>query len=145
MNQPEGFMAVTIVVAGKQLSQSGLDAVFGVTSTSTWKAKPEVVAQAPELDKEEWRFELPARSCFSFSDAIDPLIDRFRSQMNEIVAYCTEHRLKISSHIHLDGMDRNFILGFDRPATLIDLAKLGSELYIHTEQLQCLQAYSSEP
>jgi Domain of unknown function (DUF4279) len=142
MNLPAGSMVASIVVSGRSVSMSEVNAIFGVASTSTWKAKPEVVSQVPELDKEEWRFEQTAQNCFSFSDALDSLFNHFRGNIEQIANYCLQHQLKISVHLQLEGKDRDFILGFDRSATLVDLAKLNAEFYIHTEKLQCLQTYN---
>lgn len=141
MSAPNGLMSASIVVSGKSISVPELDELFGVVSTSTWKAKPEVVAQVSELQKEEWRLEQVAQTYFSFSDALDPLIDQFRARIDQIATYCKQRGLTISAHIELNGMDRSFILGFDRPLTLINLAGLGSEFYVHTEKLKCLQSY----
>jgi hypothetical protein len=68
MNKPNGLMAVSVTVDGNKISANDLDTVFGVRLTSTWAAKPEIVAQVPDINKEEWRFELPSEACFSFSD-----------------------------------------------------------------------------
>lgn len=141
MNVPNGLMSASIVVSGKSILVSELDELFGVASTSTWKAKPEVVAQVSDLQKQEWRLEQAAQACFSFSDALDPLIEQFYSRIGQIVAYCIQRGLTISAHIELEGMDRSFILGFDRSNTLINLASLGAEFYIHTEKLKCLRSY----
>jgi hypothetical protein len=132
MGQPTGLMTADIVVSGKKILSSELNSVFGLVATSTWKAKPSIVAQVPELDREEWRFKNPPRVCLSFSNAIDPLIDSFRSKIDEIVSYCQTNNLTCSVHIQLDGTDRSFILGFDRAATICDLAKLGAELYLYS-------------
>jgi hypothetical protein len=145
MEQPTGLMTASIIVSGKKILLSELNSVFGLVATSTWKAKPSVVAQVPELDREEWRFENAPQVCLSFSNAIDSLIDSFRSKIDEVVSYCQANNLTCSVHIQLNGTDRSFILGFDRAATIFDLAKLGAELYIHTEQLRCLHSYESDP
>jgi hypothetical protein len=72
---------------------------------------------------------------------VDDLIDQFDANIDQIVSYCNAHHLKISLHIQLEGADRSFILGFDRPTTIHRLARLGAEFYIHTEKLRCLHSY----
>jgi hypothetical protein len=54
MNKPNGLMAVSVTVDGNKISANDLDTVFGVRLTSTWAAKPEIVAQVPDINKEEW-------------------------------------------------------------------------------------------
>jgi hypothetical protein len=139
-----GSIIARMVVRGKRLTLSDVDRVFGKASTSTWKCKPEVAAQVPDLDMEEWIFELPPRSCYSFSDALDPLIAKFQPRFEEILPYCQDQDLEISFHLRLDGEDRDFILGFDRAETIKNMAILNAQIFISTHDLRCLNAYEDE-
>jgi hypothetical protein len=141
---PSGSIVASIVVRGKRLTLSEVDRVFGFTSTATWKCKPEVAAQVPELDTEEWIFELPPQSCYSFSDAIDPLIAKFEHRFTEIITYCQVQSLDISFHLQLHGEDRDFILGFDRANTIQNIARLNAQMFICTNNLRCLNSYHDE-
>jgi hypothetical protein len=142
--EPSGLIIASMVVRGKRLTLAEVDRVFGTTSTSTWKCKPAVAAQVPDLDMEEWIFELPPQFCFSFSDAIDPLITKLQSRFDEIIAYCQEQDLDISFHLRLIGEDRHFILGFDRSETIKNMAILNAEMFISTYDLRCLNSYEEE-
>jgi hypothetical protein len=142
--EPSGLIIVSMVVRGKRLILAEVDRVFGTTSTSTWKCKPEVAAQVPDLDMEEWIFELPPQFCFSFSDAIDPLMAKFQSRFGEIVVYCQKQHLEISFHLQLRGEDRHFILGFDRSETIQNMATLNAQIFISTHELRCLNSYEEE-
>jgi hypothetical protein len=142
--EPSGSIIAKMVVRGNRLTLSDVDHVFGMTSTSTWKCKPEVAAQVPDLDREEWIFELPSRFCFSFSDALDPLIAKFQPRFDQILPYCQDQDLEISFHLRLDGEDRNFILGFDRSETIKNMAILNAQIFISTYDLRCLNSYEEE-
>jgi hypothetical protein len=141
---PSGSIIVSMVVRGKRLTLSEVDRVFGTASTSTWKCKPEVAAQVPDLDMEEWRFELPRQFCFSFSDALDPLIAKFQPRFDQILPYCQDQNLDISFHLRLFGENRNFILGFDRSETIKNMAILNAQMFISTHDLRCLNSYKEE-
>jgi hypothetical protein len=142
--EPSGSIIARMVVRGNRLTLSDVDRIFGMTSTSTWKCKPEVAAQVPDLDREEWIFELPSRFCFSFSDALDPLIAKFQPRFDRILPYCQDQDLEISFHLRLDGEDRNFILGFDRSETIKNMAILNAQIFISTYDLRCLNGYEEE-
>jgi Domain of unknown function (DUF4279) len=136
MDKPSGSMAIGITVAGDKLSANELDKVFGVKSTSTWKAQPEIIAQVPDISNEEWRFELPSEACFSFSDTVNRLFKEFENNLEKILIYCLENKLKTSVHIQLDGQKSAFILGFDKPEAISKLARINAELYISIERLK---------
>jgi hypothetical protein len=142
--EPRGSIISSMVVRGKRLILSEVDRVFGRASTSTWKCKPEVAAQVPDLDLEEWIYELPSQFCFSFSDALDPLIAKFQPRFDEILLYCQAQNLEISFHLRLDGDDRDFILGFDRSETIKNMAILNAQIFISTYDLRCLNGYEEE-
>jgi hypothetical protein len=142
--KPSGSIIASMVVRGKRLKLPEVDHVFGRASTSTWKCKPEVAAQVPDLDMEEWNFELPPQFCFSFSDALDPLIAKFQPRFEKILPYCQAQNLEISFHLRLDGEDRDFILGFDRAETIKNMAILNAQIFISTYGLRCLNAYEDE-
>jgi hypothetical protein len=142
--KPSGSIIASMVVRGQRLTLSEVDRIFGTTSTSTWKCKPEVAAQVPDLDREEWIFELPPQFCFSFSNALDPLIAKFQPRFDLILPYCQAQDLEISFHLRLNGEDRDFILGFDRPETVKNMAILNAQLFIHTHNLRCLNSYEEE-
>jgi hypothetical protein len=141
---PSGSIIASMVVRGKRLTLSEVDLVFGAVSTSTWKCKPEVAAQVPDLDMEEWIFELPPQFCYSFSDALDPLIAKFQPRFEEILPYCQDQDLEISFHLRLDGEDRDFILGFDRSETIKNMATLNAQVFFSTYNFRCLNAYEEE-
>jgi hypothetical protein len=142
--EPSGSIITRMVVRGKRLTLAEIDRIFGIISTSTWKCKPEVAAQVPDLDLEEWIFELPPQFCFSFSDALDPLILKFQPRFDQILSYCQDQKLEISFHLRLDGDDRNFILGFDRSETVKNIAILNAQVFISTHDLRCLNSYNEE-
>jgi hypothetical protein len=142
--KPSGSIIASMVVRGQRLTLSEVDRIFGTTSTSTWKCKPEVAAQVPDLDREEWIFELTPQFCFSFSNALDPLIAKFQPRFDLILPYCQAQDLEISFHLRLNGEDRDFILGFDRPETVKNMAILDAQLFIHTHNLRCLNSYEEE-
>jgi Domain of unknown function (DUF4279) len=142
--KPSGSIIASMVVRGQRLTFSEVDRIFGTTSTSTWKCKPEVAAQVPDLDREEWIFELPPQFGFSFSNALDPLIAKFQPRFDKILPYCQEQDLEISFHLRLNGEDRDFILGFDRPETIKNMAILNAQIFIHTYDLRCLNSYEEE-
>ncbi len=136
MDKPSGSMAIGITVGGDKLLANELDTVFGVKSTSTWTAKPEIIAQVPDISKEEWRFELPSEACFSFSDTVNRLFKEFENNLEKISSYCLENKLKTSVHIQLNGQKSAFILGFDKPEAISKLARINAELYISIERLE---------
>jgi hypothetical protein len=142
--EPQGLIIASLVVRGQRLNWSAVDRVFGIKSTATWKCRPSIAAQLPELDAEEWIFELPPQPCFSFSDAIDPLIAKVQPRFNQIVVYCQEHNLDISFHLRLRGRDDSFIMGFDRSTSIKNMAILNAEMFIYTEDLQCLNSYEED-
>jgi hypothetical protein len=114
----------------------GSRSVFGVKSTSTWTAKPEIIAQVPNINKEEWRFELSREACFSFSDAVNRLFKEFENNLERIASYCLENKLKVSVHIQLYGHKSDFILGFDKSETISKLSRVNAEFYISAERLE---------
>jgi hypothetical protein len=136
MVKPNGLMAVSIAVGGNKISANDLDTIFGVKSTSTWAAKPEIIAQVPDLNKEEWRFELSSEACFSFSEAVNRLFKEFENNLEKISSYCLENKLKVSVHIQLHGHKNDFILGFDKPETISKLSRINAEFYISAERLE---------
>jgi hypothetical protein len=136
MDKPNGLMAVGVTVGGNKISANDLDTVFGVRSTSTWTAKPEIVAQVSDINKEEWRFELPSEACFSFSDAVNRLFKEFENNLEKISSYCLENELKTSIHIQLHGQKGDFILGFDKSETISKLASVNAKFYISLEGLE---------
>ncbi len=142
--EPNGSIVASMVLRGQRLTLSEVDRVFGMASTSTWKCKPEVAAQVPDLDLEEWIFELPPRLCFSFSDALDPLIAKFQPRFDRILAYCQDQNLDISFHLRLSGENRDFIMGFDRSETIKNMATLNAQMFIATDDLRCLNSYEEE-
>jgi hypothetical protein len=136
MDKSSGLMAIGITVGGDKLSANELDTVFGVKSTSTWTAKPEIIAQVPDINKEEWRFELPSEACFSFSDTVNRLFKEFENNLEKISIYCLENKLETSVHIQLDGQKNTFIFGFDKPEAISKLARINAKLYISIERLE---------
>jgi hypothetical protein len=141
---PSGSIVASMVVRGKRLTLSVVNRVFGTESTSNWKCRPEVAAQVPELDTEEWIFELPPQACYSFSDAIDPLMAKFKPRFAGIMTYCQAQNLEISFHLQLHGEDRSFILGFDRSETIKNMAILNAQMFISTYDLRCLNGYEEQ-
>jgi hypothetical protein len=142
--ESRGSIIASMTVRGKRLTLSEVDRIFGTTSTSTWKCKPEVAKQVPDLDLEEWTFELLPQFCFSFSDALDPLILKFQPRFDEILAYCQDQKLEISFRLRLNSDDRDFILGFDRSETVKNIAILNAKIFISTYELRCLNSHEEE-
>jgi hypothetical protein len=136
MNKPNGLISVSISVGGNKISANDLDTVFGVKSTSTWTARPEIIAQVPDISKEEWRFELPSEACFSFSDAVNRLFNEFEDDLGKISSYCLENKLKTTVHIQLCGHKSDFILGFDKSEAISKLSKINAKFYIDLQRLE---------
>jgi hypothetical protein len=136
MDKPNGLMAVSVTVGGNKVLANDLDTVFGVKSTSTWTARPEIVAQVPDINKEEWRFELPSEACFSFSDAINRLFKEFENNLEKISSYCLENKLNVSVHIQLYGHRGDFILGFDKSEAISKLARINAKFFTSIEGLE---------
>jgi hypothetical protein len=53
VNHAHGSMVASIIVAGEVIVKPELDMIFGIESTSTWQAKPEIIIQIPEMNNAE--------------------------------------------------------------------------------------------
>lgn len=135
MSQSTGTMTTTIVAHGRAIVVDELTVAFGLAPTSLWKARPAIAAQHPDLDKQEWRYEVRDQSHLSLSDAVDGLLAEIGPRLGTVAEYCRSRGLSLSVHVQPAGCLRDFVLGFDRPETLHALARLNATVYIHAENL----------